>query len=171
MKYCPMCASPLTRSHIAGRERPVCASCSFIGYRNPAPVGLIAAKNDGKILLLKRSIDPLAGFWAPPTGYVEWDESVEEAVVRETKEETNVDVVVDTLIDVYSQPNVGILMIAYNGRVVGGEAMPCEDADEVGFFGPDELPSQPAKHGGTDTEFWFEDILKDIFKRFREGQI
>ena len=171
MKYCPMCASPLVRRHVAGRERPVCTSCSYIGYRNPAPVGLIAAIKDGKILLLKRSIDPLGGFWAPPTGFVEWDETVEEAVVRETKEETNVDVVVDKLIGVYSRPNVGVLMIAYKGRVVGGEAIPCEDADEVGFFGPDGLPAQPAKHGGTDADYWFENILRDVFMRFREGQI
>lgn len=171
MKYCPMCASPLTLSFAAGRERPVCASCSFIGYRNPVPVGLIAAKKDGKLLLLKRSIDPLKGFWAPPTGYVEWDESVEEAVVRETKEETNVDVAVDNLIGVYSRPNLGVLMIAYNGRVVGGDAMPCEDAYAVGFFGPDELPQQPAEHQGTDFDVWFADVLEDVFARFREGRI
>ncbi|MDA8188305.1 MAG: NUDIX hydrolase [Dehalococcoidales bacterium] len=171
MKYCPMCGTPLAISFVAGRERPVCSSCSFVGYRNPAPIGLLVATKDGKMLLLRRSIDPLRGFWAPPTGYVEIDESVEEAVVRETKEETNVDVAVGGLFGVYSRSNIGVLMIAYYGKVIGGEALPLDDAEEVGYFGRDELPDQPSEYGGTAIDAWFADVLEDVFVRFREGRI
>lgn len=171
MRYCPSCATRLGLEFVAGRERPVCPSCSFIGYRNPAPVGLIAALRDGKLLLLRRAIEPLAGFWAPPTGYVEWDESVEEAVIRETKEETDVDVAIDRLVHVYSRPNIGILIIAYSGRVIGGDARPCDDADEVGFFSPDELPKQPSACHTTALDLWFASVIEDIFRRFREGRV
>ncbi|TAL47058.1 NUDIX hydrolase, partial [archaeon] len=53
-----------------------------------ATVGAIIEK-DGKILFTKRNHEPFKGKWALPGGHVEQNETVEDAVVREIKEETN----------------------------------------------------------------------------------
>lgn len=167
MLYCPSCGTSLVRRLEAGRERPACTKCGFVGYRNPAPVGLVMATTEDRLLLVQRSAEPLMGFWAPPAGYVEYDESVEQAVVREAKEETNLDVRVDRLIGVHSQPNTGILIVAYRGHVVGGKLRAGEDAAEVGLFAADSLPDQPSTHRGTLLDNWFHEVLSDLLDGFR----
>jgi len=171
MRFCPSCGTSLTHRFEAGRERPVCLACGFIGYRNPVPVGLIMAVSNGRLLLIRRSIEPLKDYWAPPTGYVEYDESVEQAVVREAKEEANVDVSVDRLIGVYSVPSSGVLMVAFQGRVLGGKLRAGEDAADAGLFAPDELPEQPAAHAGTLLDHWFHRTLSELLDSFRRGVI
>ncbi len=169
MRYCPTCGANLVQHMEGGRERPVCAACGFIGYLNPAPAGLIMATQEGRLLLVRRAAEPLKDFWAPPAGYVEYDESVEQAVIREAKEETNMDVSVDRLIGVYSVPNTGVLLVAYQGSVLGGELRAGEDAADAGIFGPNELPEQPATHQGTLLDRWFCGVLSDLLDRFRRG--
>lgn len=171
MRFCPSCGMGLVRRLEAGRERPVCLACGFIGYRNPVPVGLIMAVSEGRLLLVRRSAEPLKDYWAPPAGYVEYDESVEQAVVREAKEETNMDVCVDRLWGVYSVPNSGVLMVAYVGRVLGGDLRAGEDAADAGLFAPDELPAQPPTHADTLLDRWFHGVLSDLLDRFRQGRL
>ena len=167
MHYCPECGSPLTIGFTAGRDRPVCSACGFVEYRNPAPIVLVGATLYGKLLHVRRRIDPLKGYWAPPGGYVEYDETVEDAAVREVKEETNLDLAIDGLLGVYSRPATGIVFIAYRGRITGGEPRPGDDAGAVAFFGPDELPDQPAPVGGTELDRWSFQVISDIVEDFR----
>lgn len=58
----------------------------------------------GQILLIQRGVEPDKGFWGTPGGYVGWDESAEETVIREAKEETNLDVEKAKLVKVSSDP-------------------------------------------------------------------
>ena len=58
-------------------------------YLSPIPVVSCAVIRDGHILLLKRAIEPYIGKWAFPAGHVEPNESAEQAIVREIKEETS----------------------------------------------------------------------------------
>ncbi|MFQ5857265.1 MAG: NUDIX hydrolase [Anaerolineae bacterium] len=169
MNYCPQCGSRLTAGFVAGRERPICEACGFVHYRNPAPIVLVSATLDGKLLQVRRLIEPLKGYWAPPGGYVEYDETVEDAVVREVKEETNLDVAIDGLLNVYSKPDTGIVFIAYRGRVIGGNPRAGEDADAVAFFGPDELHDQSAPDEGTELDRWSFQVISDIVKAFQRG--
>ncbi|RME49673.1 MAG: NUDIX domain-containing protein [Chloroflexi bacterium] len=168
MNYCPECGSKLSMSFVAGRERPVCPTCGFVYYRNPAPVVLVSVTRDGRLLHVRRLIEPLKGYWAPPGGYVEYDETVEDAAVREVKEETNLDIVIEGLLNVYSRPDTGIVFIAYRGRVAGGEPQAGEDAGDVAFFGPDELPDQPPPAGGTELDRWSFQVISDIVEDFRK---
>ena len=167
--YCLECGSQLTTRFIAGRDRPVCPACGFVHYRNPVPIALVGATLNGRLLLVRRLIEPLKGYWAPPGGYVEYDESVEEAVVREVKEETNLDVELEGLLNVYSKPNTGILFVAYRGRITGGEPRPGEDAGAVAFFGPEELPDQPPPTAGTALDRWSFQVINEIIEDFRRG--
>lgn len=59
---------------------------------------------DGKLLLIKRKLEPFKGYWALPGGHVDFGETVENAVTREVKEETNLTVTKMKLHGVYSNP-------------------------------------------------------------------
>jgi NADH pyrophosphatase NudC (nudix superfamily) len=170
MKFCPRCGTELILRFESGRERPVCPQCGYVVYRNPAPVGLIVATRDDKLLLVHRTNAPLAGYWAPPAGYIEIDESVEEGIARETKEETGLDVTVDKLLGLYSRANVGVTIAVFAGRVVGGEIAAEEgEVSAARFFARDELPVQAAPATGTALDLWFHEIVETVFKEFREA--
>ncbi len=142
-----------------GRERPACQSCGYVVYRNPAPVAMALAHQGGRLLLVRRAKEPLRGFWAPPAGYVEMDESAEEAAIREAREETGLEVVLDGLQGVYSQRDLGVVLIVYHGRVMGGRLASGDDAMEVGLFPYDSLPPQPPSHAGTRLDCWFLEVI------------
>src|SRR4051812_36937535 len=86
-----------------------------------------------KILLIKRGREPFKGYWALPGGYIEWDESTEEAVAREVMEETGLTVNSCELIGVYSLPNrhpKQVINIAYS-LVTTGEPKAGDDVTEI----------------------------------------
>ncbi|NIO20176.1 MAG: NUDIX domain-containing protein [Candidatus Aenigmarchaeota archaeon] len=94
---------------------------------------------DGKILLLKRSIKPFRGYWVLPGGRVEFGETVEEAVMREAKEETGLDVEVEKMIGIYSDPKRDprghSITISYLLKPLGGEMKPDKDeASSIKYF-------------------------------------
>lgn len=101
---------------------------------------------DGKILLIKRGAEPFKGFWALPGGYVEWDESVEDAVKREVKEEVGAAVTSLKLIGVYSVPErhpKQVINIAFLVDVEG-EVKAGDDATECSWFDLADLPADLA---------------------------
>ena len=74
-------------------------------YKSPKlTVDAIITKND-KILLIKRRRKPFKDFWALPGGFVNYGEKVEDAVIREVLEETNLECKIEKLLGVYSDPN------------------------------------------------------------------
>ena len=60
--------------------------------------------NNGKVLLIKRKIKPFKGFWTIPGGHIDFGETSQESLIREIKEETNIDVEVVNLIKIYDNP-------------------------------------------------------------------
>jgi 8-oxo-dGTP diphosphatase len=80
---------------------------------------------DDKVLLVKRSIKPYSGYWCVPGGRVEFGETVEEAVHREVKEETGLDVEIERMVGIYSDPKRDprghTITIAYLLKALGGE--------------------------------------------------
>jgi len=133
----------MERRVVDDREREVCPACGFVFYRNPVPaVGVVVAL-DGKVVLVRRRYEPRAGCWALPAGFMELDESAEDAAIRECHEETGLLVRVDHLLGVYSfgeGQGTGLLVI-YAATATGGELAAADDATEVGVFPPDGLPS------------------------------
>src|SRR5207249_2825105 len=91
LNYCSRCGTELTFGPIEGedRDRLGCASCGHIAYVNPRlVVTTIPVTDAGEVVLLRRGIEPGKGWWAQPGGFLEVDETVGEAAVRETLEET-----------------------------------------------------------------------------------
>ena len=144
LKYCPVCATPLVEKHIAGVLRPTCHECGFITFLDPKLVTVVVVHHEGKILLGKRNINPGKGLWSFFSGYVNRGEQVEEAAIREVKEETNLDVQLDGLIGVYSAKGTPHVLVAYQASVVAsnvnGLAAEPEEVSELAFFSWEELP-------------------------------
>ena len=156
---------------VEGHEREYCPACGYVVYHNPAPVGMAVVADDGRVVLIRRTIPPLKGYWAPPAGHVEIGESVPEATIREAKEEAGVDLVLDGLLGVYSQADVKVVIIAYRGRVCGGAPIAGADAGEVALFAPGELPFQPPPDpaSATATDRWFYGVLQEVTAPWREA--
>ena len=108
-------------SLIHGREREHCPACGVVVYRNPAPIGMALVERDRQLVLIRRTAPPLPGYWAPPAGHVELGESVTEATIREAREETGLEIVLDGLLDVYSHGDADVLIVTYRARATGGE--------------------------------------------------
>jgi ADP-ribose pyrophosphatase YjhB (NUDIX family) len=161
-QFCSQCSTRLVVGPVEGRERQHCPACGFIHYHNPAPVGLAVVDYDGQLVLIRRTIPPLSGYWAPPAGHVEIGESVPEATIRETKEETGLDIALDGLVGVYSQADVKVVIVAYRGRASGGQPKAGEDAGEVALFAPGRLPEQPRPTNGTAMDHWFYDVIQEV---------
>src|SRR3990172_7682886 len=102
----------------------------------------VAVIHEGKILLTKREDFEV---WCLPSGGVEDGESLAEAAIRETKEETGLDVELTRLVGVYSRlgglPDVHAVL--YTARPIGGElkTQPGETI-EVAYFSFDHLPEE-----------------------------
>lgn len=88
--FCPECGGKNIKNVNMRKWR--CEDCGFTLYNNVASaVGLVIQKADGKILFEKRAKDPRKGFLAFPGGFVDPDETAEEACFRECREEIGVE--------------------------------------------------------------------------------
>lgn len=147
---------------IGERQREQCPVCGFIAWRNPAPVAMALIEHERKLVLIRRGEAPLAGYWAPPAGYVETGESVPDAVIREAREECGLVIVLDELAGVYSQADVEVLIVAYRARSTGGRLIAGDDASEVGLFARGQLPAQQAPAAGTATDRWLHAVILEV---------
>jgi ADP-ribose pyrophosphatase YjhB (NUDIX family) len=136
-KYCPLCKAQLVRDLIDGRTRLCCPECSWINYLNPLPAVACVVKNElGEILLVKRANEPKKGRWSLPAGFVELNESLEEAALRELEEETGVKGKVVKLIGAYIQPSQmykAVLTVGFLIEHIDGEPRPGDDACGVKY--------------------------------------
>ncbi len=124
-----------------------CPQCgaSIEVFKNPVPTVDIIIQWQGKIVLIQRKNPPLG--WAIPGGFVDYGESLEEAAVREAKEETGLDVELIRQLHTYSDPRrdprqhtITTVYIA-RGR---GKPRAGDDAKGLGIFSPQDLPQDMA---------------------------
>jgi NADH pyrophosphatase NudC (nudix superfamily) len=89
-RYCPECGTTTIRREDGGRARDACPSCGWIHYSDTAiGVGALILRRD-KILLVERGIPPV-GRWTLPSGWIEQEDTLASAVVREVWEETGLE--------------------------------------------------------------------------------
>ncbi len=147
MNYCPCCGHALSDEFIAGRVRRKCPGCGFVFFREPKVAAGVLAEQDGQVLLVKRVYNPRLGDWALPAGFVELDEGPVQAALRELTEETGLIGRVTGIVGTYhipSDPRGPIVIILYHAQIVGGALKAGDDAEEVRFFAPEELPANLA---------------------------
>ncbi|MCK5527231.1 MAG: NUDIX hydrolase [Candidatus Latescibacteria bacterium] len=138
------------------RKCPRCGEKSE-QYRNPVPTVDVIIELDGSgIVLIRRKTPPYG--WALPGGFVDYGESLEEAAVREAKEETSLDVTLLDQFHTYSDPKRDprrhTITTVY---MAGAKGTPkaADDAAAIGIFRKDDLPEEMA--------FDHREILRDYF--------
>ena len=143
LNFCSSCGAELRYGAIEGedRDRLSCPSCGHITYVNPRlVVTTLPLTGDGRIVLLRRGIEPGRGAWAQPGGFLEVDETVHQAAVRETLEETGLSVEPGEIIGLYTRLEAAVVTIAFESKVVGGTPRPTREALEIAMFTPEEIP-------------------------------
>jgi len=142
-RHCPNCGAETLVRILSGRERDYCPACDRVYYFNPIAAAAAVLIEDGKILLARRASSVFPGRWYIPAGFCEADETIEEACVREAREETGLDVEAVALVDANSgfevtgRPVVGVY---FRVRRAGGELKPGSDVDRLEFFPLDAVP-------------------------------
>jgi NADH pyrophosphatase NudC (nudix superfamily) len=100
VNYCPSCGNPTTRKFVHGRDRPVCDHCGRIHFEEPKVAAGALVMQEGKVLLVRRIMEPKRGMWSLPAGFVDADEDPAAAAIREVREETGMDIEIEGLLDV-----------------------------------------------------------------------
>jgi ADP-ribose pyrophosphatase YjhB (NUDIX family) len=122
-------------------DRLCCEGCEFVFYLDPKLAAGVVAELNGRVLLLRRAIEPAYGAWVFPGGFVDRGEHPEQAAVREAREESGVEVRLDGMLGIYSHPpGSPVILVVYHGTVVSGEPQALDESLEVELFHPVELP-------------------------------
>ena len=142
-RFCPSCGAPLERRALrpAEPERLACPACQFVHYLNPkVAVGTIIATGDGRLVMVRRAIQPGYGLWVFPGGFVDRGEPLETAAMREALEESGLKVRLDALVNVYSYRDAAPVIVVYAATAVGGALTIDEESLEAALFGQGDLP-------------------------------
>ena len=113
-------------------------------YKNPSLTADIFIYDDElNFILIKRKNEPFKDCWALPGGFVEYGESVETAAIREAKEETSIDVELESLVNVYSKPDRDprghTVTVVYIAKGDFNTKKADSDAKDIGIFSKEQL--------------------------------
>jgi ADP-ribose pyrophosphatase YjhB (NUDIX family) len=143
--YCFECGTALEARLHEDRDRPTCPACGFIHYVDPKVAVAVVLGDEAGVVLGKRGIDPGAGAWSFPAGYVNRGEILEDAAVREVYEELGLHVRLTGLVGVYSERGAPVVLVVYAGDMDSGEAVPDgREVKEVRRFALNALPDNLA---------------------------
>ena len=161
-RFCPKCGGALDSRILKENEpeRLVCRLCEFVFFLNPKVAAGTLFQLEGKLVLLKRAIEPGYGKWVFPGGFVDRGETIEAAALRETREEMNVEVELAGLINVYSYHNTPVVVLVYAAEVVGGELLAADECLEVRGYQPAKIPWEELAFAST------RDALRDYIRRY-----
>jgi NADH pyrophosphatase NudC (nudix superfamily) len=126
MTYCQSCGHPLEPAEVDGRTRMRCGACGWVLWDNPVPVVAAIVEHEGSVVLVRSHGWP-EKFYGLVTGFLERDESPEEGVLREVREELSLEGRVASLVGVYPFKERNQVIIAYHveaaGEIVLGEEL------------------------------------------------
>jgi 8-oxo-dGTP diphosphatase len=140
-KLCPRCGAGLERAE----GRVSCPGCESVYYANSAPAVEGMLVRDGKVLLSKRAIEPRRGYWDLPGGFLEEGEEPLDGLAREFREETGLAVRPLEWLGTHLDPYEHYFVLGMTWLVeADGDPNAADDAEELAWFGPDELPGEMA---------------------------
>jgi len=137
-RFCPICGEAIEKAD----GRAECGACGYIAYANPAPgAGAVIFDERGRVLLGRRAQEPGAGRWDLPGGFLDEDEHPLDALRRETREETGLEIEPLAFLGFWLEPYEGrvVLCLAWTARA-SGEARAGDDLTELHWFETTELP-------------------------------
>lgn len=138
--------------------------CPFCGreierYKNPLPTVDIIIETGKGIVLIRRKNPPYG--WALPGGFVDYGETLEQAAVREAREETSLDVELVSQFRAYSDPSRDprhhTISVIFRARAVSGTPRAADDAIDAGIFDRNNLPDDLAFDHGKILQDYFSD--------------
>ena len=116
---CPHCLQE-------GEAPIVCDQCGWRWHANPRPAAAVllerATRDDVSILLLRRAVEPGAGAWDLPAGYLDPGESFEHAAIRETLEEAGLEVELVQLTGVYHSAPANAVTAVFRAKALDPDA-------------------------------------------------
>ncbi|MCZ6501047.1 MAG: NUDIX hydrolase [Gammaproteobacteria bacterium] len=167
MKFCSQCGSPVSHRIPDGDNlhRYICDACDTIHYQNPRIITGCLPIHEDKVLLCKRAINPRAGMWTLPAGFLENSETVTQGALRETSEEANANAEIIGLYTVFSLPHISQVYMFFRAQLIDLDYSAGEETLETRLFEEPEIPwdelafpviTQTLKH-------YFEDRKADSF--------
>jgi len=162
-QFCGACGGPTERSETE-RSR-TCKCCNLVQFPRLSPAMIVAVERDDEILLARSPHFP-PGILSVLAGFVEPGESAEEAVAREVKEETNIDVEDVRYFASQPWPFPNSLMLGFTARYRGGEiGVDGVEIEEAGWYRYDQMPTTFA--GNISISQW---LMNDFIERKRGGR-
>ena len=142
INFCSTCGASATIRIPEGDSLPraVCDSCGFIHYQNPKLVVGTLPVWENKILLCRRAIEPRYGFWTLPAGFMENNETMVEAAMRETREEACANVETGRLYTLISVPHINQIHAIFEARLLDLNFAAGVETLETRLFSADEIP-------------------------------
>ena len=164
LRYCSQCGSALTLT-VDARATPTCIECGTVHYDTPRPLVLCAVFAGHRLLLMRRATPPYVGRWAPPGGFAEAGETLQEATVREVLEETGVRLDPSMLIPlaITSVAHMNQVYIMFRAHIDECALHPGDEALDARWFDEAEVPFD---------NFWLPDWIpsvKAIYTSVRSG--
>ncbi|MCU0286280.1 MAG: NAD(+) diphosphatase [Acidobacteria bacterium] len=142
-QYCGRCGSNTEK--VQNERARICPKCRLINYPRISPSMIAAVVKENKILLA-RSTQFRSSFYSVLAGFVEPGETLEECVIREVKEETNIDVKNIRYFGSQPWPFPHSLMVGFIADYAGGELIiDKQEIVDAGWFSADHLPEIPRK--------------------------
>ena len=144
LKFCQHCAAPVVWKVPKGddRARHYCERCHTVFYRNPKNVVGTIPVHEDRILLCKRAIEPRAGKWTLPAGFMENGESSLHGAIRETREEAGARVVIpaNSLYTLFNLPRVNQVYMFFRAELASLEFSPGAESLAVDLFAERDIP-------------------------------
>jgi ADP-ribose pyrophosphatase YjhB (NUDIX family) len=167
MKYCQSCGSTVNICIPSGdnRERYVCISCGDIHYQNPKIVAGCLPVWEDKVLLCKRAIEPRRGYWTLPAGFMENEETLEQAAARESVEEANASLENLRLYTIISLPHISQVYMMFLADLNNTDFYPGVESLETELFSEEKIPWEDLAFKTIDTTLqnFFIDRKKGAF--------
>lgn len=141
--YCPHCGKAMGRAREEGMLRDFCAACMRFFYDNPLPVVSALVVTDRRLLLVRRGNRPYRGRWCLPIGFAEVGESIEDATLRELREEAGIEGRVTGLVDVDSVRSRyygDLIVVTFEVEARAGTPAPGSDTTQARYFPLNGLP-------------------------------
>jgi ADP-ribose pyrophosphatase YjhB (NUDIX family) len=139
-RFCPLCGEAIEKVE----DRAECRACGYVGYSNAVPgAEAVCFDERRRVLLGRRALDPGAGLWDLPGGFLHENEHPLDALRREIREETALEIEPLEFLGFWLEPYDGriVLCLAWTA-LANGEPRAGDDLVELHWFEPHELPGR-----------------------------
>ncbi len=146
MNFCSDCGNPVSLAVPPddNRMRHICGHCGTVHYQNPklvvGSIPLWTGEGQPQVLLCRRAIEPRRGYWTLPAGFMENEETTEEAAQRETLEEAGARIALQGLFTMLNVPHVHQVHLFYRAELLDLSFSAGTESLEVRLFSEAEIP-------------------------------